>query len=98
MPTIHALSLESVVVRGGEHVETEIGGQVFMMHLDQGKYFALEGIGRRIWSLVGTPISLASVVQTLSDEYEVDVGQCRSEVLAFAENLLRNGLIVPARD
>ena len=90
------LTLDSVVVRGSHHVETEVDGQVFMMRLDEGKYFALDASARRIWQLVAQPVSLGSVVTALTNEYEVEPTQCQAEVLAFAETLLRRGLIVAA--
>jgi len=89
-----ALTLESVVTRGNNHLETEVDGQVFMLCLAQGKYFALDATARRIWGLVAQPVSLGTVVATLTEEYEVEAAQCRAEVLAFAESLLRSGLIV----
>ena len=88
------LTLNTVVVRGNCHVETEVDGQVFMMHLEQGKYFALDASAHRFWQLVVQPVILYSVVTTLTNEYQVTPAQCAMEVLAFAESLLRNGLIV----
>jgi hypothetical protein len=90
------LSMQSVVTRGADHVETEIGGQVFMMRIAEGKYYALDSTARRIWQLLVQPVCLDDVAKTLIDEYEVEPAQCRREVLALAEGLLLNGLIVTA--
>ena len=89
-----SLTLGSVAVRGKEHVETEMNGQVLMMSLDQGKYFALDNTGRRIWELLAEPTPLDRIVTILTEEYDVDAERCSEEVLAFAERLLKNGLIV----
>jgi len=89
------LTLETIVTRGSKHVETEVGGQVLMMSVEQGKYFALDQTARRIWQLVEEPVSLKQVVDKLLDEYEVEAARCEVEVLGFAERLLSNGLIVP---
>jgi len=88
------LTLDNIVTRGSEHVETEVGGQVLMMSLEQGKYFALDQTARRIWQLVAEPVPLWQVVETLLGEYEVEAERCEAEVLGFAGRLLSNGLIV----
>jgi hypothetical protein len=91
---MNALTLDTVVVRGNRHIETEADSQVFMMRLDEGKYFALDASARRVWQLVAEPVSLGNVVTTLMGEYEVEFAQCQRDVLKFAETLLRSGLIV----
>lgn len=87
------LSLASVAKRGSTHAETDFPGQTLMMSLDQGKYYAVAATGKRIWDLLGEPMSLGEVCGVLEAEYDVTPEVCRNEVLAFAEHLLRNGLI-----
>ncbi|HUF87243.1 MAG TPA: lasso peptide biosynthesis PqqD family chaperone [Thermohalobaculum sp.] len=91
------IGLETVVVRGSEHVEAEMGGQTVMMSIARGKYFALDGTARRIWELVAEPASVAEIVDRLVAEYEVDRERCTAEVMAFVRELLDNGLIVERR-
>src|SRR5438105_2368645 len=93
-PQMPSLNLNSIVVRGSRHVETEVAGQVFMMSLEEGKYFALDASARRIWQLIAQPMSLRSIVSALTDEYDVEPARCEAEVLGFVESLLSRGLIV----
>jgi hypothetical protein len=85
-------------VRGDSHVETDFAGQTLMMSIAQGKYYAVDATAKRIWDMLERPLRLQEVVAALLDEFDVAPEQCNREVLAFAENLLRNGLIkeVPA--
>jgi len=64
-----------------------------MMSLDQGKYYAVAATGKRIWDLLAEPRSLGEVCDILEAEFDVTPEVCRNEVLAFAEQLLRNDLI-----
>lgn len=87
------VGLETVIVRGSEHVEAEMAGQTVMMSISQGKYYALEGTARRIWELVAEPTPVSAVVDRLVAEYEVDRAQCAEEVTAFVHELMANGLL-----
>jgi len=90
---MESLTLSSIVVRGSEHLETELAGQSIMLSPAFGKYFAVEATAKRIWDMVSEPTSLRDVVIALLDEFEVDPARCEREVLAFAETLRQNGLI-----
>ena len=74
-------------------METKFAGQILMMSLDQGRYYALEAIAKRIWDLLEVPTALGEVVDRLLGEFEVDRARCEAEVLAFAKQLLDNRLI-----
>lgn len=60
------LSQESVVSRGSEHVETQVGGQTLMMSVSQGKYFSVDQTANRIWVLIERPVSVRHIVETLT--------------------------------
>ena len=88
-----AIDLDTVVARGSEHVETEMGDQTVMMNISQGQYYALDQSGQRIWALMDQPIRVSDIVSKLTDEYDVERAQCETEVLAFLTELQSNGLL-----
>lgn len=88
------LSLNSVIGRGSEHVETRSGNQTLMMSVEHGKYYSVDATALRIWELIEHPISIGSVVEALIAEYEVDDGECERNVKAFLGELIANGLAV----
>ena len=45
-------------------VSSEIDGEVVMMSVDQGKYFGINSVGSRIWSLLESPVSVKEMCQT----------------------------------
>ncbi len=91
------IGLETVVARGDEHVEAEMSGQTVMMSIPRGKYYALEGTARRIWELMAEPVRVGDIVDRLVEEYDIDRDRCAEEVLAFMEELRRNGLSAEPR-
>ena len=86
------LSLQTVVVRGAEHVETRVGDQTLMMSVAHGKYFSVDATASRIWDMIEHPTALSDVVATLTREYDVSPDDCEAQVKSFVGDLISNGL------
>lgn len=86
------LSLQTVVVRGTEHVETRVGDQTLMMSVAHGKYFSVDATAGRIWDMIEQPVALNDVVATLVREYDVSPDDCEAQVKSFVGELISNGL------
>ena len=74
-------------------LSSTIEGQVVITHVEKGSYIGLEGVGNRIWDLLGEPVRVDEICDVLLEEYDVQPAQCREEVLAFIDKLESNGLI-----
>ncbi|MEM9060252.1 MAG: PqqD family peptide modification chaperone [Pseudomonadota bacterium] len=88
------LTLQSMVGRGSEHVETRVGSQTMMMSVEQGKYFSVDASANRIWELLEQPMTIQGIIDRLLLEYEVDPAACQTQVLSFVRELHDNGLVV----
>jgi hypothetical protein len=91
---VSKIGFDTVVSRGTEHVQTQIGAQTVMMNISRGKYFAVGSTGQRIWDCIAEPASIGQIVDQLVDEYDVQRDQCAEEVMAFVATLIENGLTV----
>ena len=81
------IGLKTVVSRSEEPVFAEVDGTVVMMSVGQGMYFALEGVGSRIWALLEQPRQVSEVCEALTKEFDIDAEACRREVLDFLDEL-----------
>lgn len=88
--------LPASFVQSPSPLTAEVDGEVVMLEPSSSTYFGLEGVGGRIWELCAQPQSLASLVETLTTEFEVDPATCTSEVASFVDALCDAGLLVPA--
>ena len=88
-----AISLESVFVRKNDLVTADLDGEIGMMHIGKGQYYALDVVGTRIWSLLENPRAIKDVIPTLLEEYEVDDETCRTHVLEFISKLYQMDLV-----
>ena len=66
---------------------TELAGEKVMVDFTQGKYFMLKGVGNAIWDLLEDNVSVASIIEKLLQEYDVEEEQCVSSIIKFLEQL-----------
>ena len=71
--------------RNEQVLDGELDDNQVMMHLEKGKYFGLNPVGKRIWELIEEPKSVADITQSLMAEFDVTEAQCTSEVRAFLD-------------
>jgi hypothetical protein len=77
-------------------VAESVGGEVLIINLKSGVYYSSDGSGDQIWGLLAQSLPLRDVVVALSGRYSVADGEIESAVLAFAEELEREELLVGA--
>jgi len=93
MPETTPLSPHAVISHGEQQVSTVVDGVTVLMNVGNGKYYKLDDIGSRIWTMIETPATVSSVCERLVQEYEVDPTTCEAEVLTLLDRLLENSLI-----
>ena len=71
--------------RNEQILDGELDDNQVMMHLEKGKYFGLNPVGKRIWELIEEPKSFPEITQNLMSEFDVTEAQCTSEVRAFLD-------------
>lgn len=87
------LGLNTRVVRSQGQVSTEVDGQIMLLSIERGSYFALADTGARIWALLEEASTVGEVCQRLQTEYDVDAQTCEREVLAFLRTALEESLV-----
>lgn len=88
------ISLLSIVSQSKGNAASDMDGERVLMNIKNSKYYNLGRLGGVIWDLIEAPISINNLVNTLTDEYEVDRRECEAQVVAFLENLNNEGLII----
>lgn len=70
-----------------------VGDETVLLDLASGMYFGLDGVGRRIWECLAEGKSLGETVAVIAAEYEVDEARAQADLVAFASDLVRRGLL-----
>jgi hypothetical protein len=87
------ISLESRLQRCPRVLDQQATGTTVLLNLEDGEYFALDGIGGRVWELCRDGRTLAEVAATLSEEYDAPLPVIQEDVLELVTDLVREKLI-----
>jgi len=93
LSTGKTMDLQTTVVRDEDIIFSDMDDETVMMSMEKGEYYGINPVGRRIWELLETPVKVAGICETLSDEYNVSPEQCRKEVLVFLAQLSEKDII-----
>lgn len=72
----------------------EFDGELVILDLESGQYFALDGAGVRIWEALAAGKSLAEVAQDVAGEYDVPESAAATDCLHLAQDLVDRGLLL----
>ena len=82
------------VLRLSEHVHhVRMDDQVIVADMRSGHYLGLDGVGARVWDLVGEGATLNAVIECLSAEYEVSIDVLRQDIRELVEDLVARRLV-----
>ena len=80
--------------RNNQLIDGELDNNQIMMDLENGKYYGLNPVGKRIWELIEQPKTFDQIIESLLSEFEVSEIQCKQETELFLEKAVLNKLIV----
>ncbi|MCT7958517.1 PqqD family peptide modification chaperone [Laspinema palackyanum] len=87
------LSLATVVVQNPDLLDCELDEDLVLMSIENEAYYGMNGIGKRIWWAMATPVSVQALCEQLQQQFEVDPLACENEVMNYLNTLLVEGLI-----
>ena len=79
--------------RNNQIIDGSLEDNLVMMHIEKGKYFGLNPVGKRIWEIIEQPSSFTEITEILRAEFEVTPEQCESEVREFLEKMEKLDLV-----
>ncbi len=71
----------------------ETDGELVLLHLDEGTYFALNEVGARIWELCDGSTTVAAITDALDEVYEAPRELIEEDVRALLTDLAADQLI-----
>ncbi|MGB7206288.1 MAG: PqqD family protein [Anderseniella sp.] len=90
----HQLTSDTAIIRTNQLPSAELGpDDTVLLDAERGVYFGLEGPARAIWDLLEHETTLATIVNALTSQYNIDAEQCETDTQSFIEQLLENGLV-----
>ncbi len=93
MQTKQKIESNSIVSREPGFITSEIDGETVMMSVEQGNYFGLDSVGTRIWDGIKSPTKVCELINSLVEEFEVELSTCEKDVLEFLQRLSEKQII-----
>ena len=87
------IDFDTLIVQKKGLDSASMDGEVVMMDIDRGKYYAFNCVGSRIWELIVKPLAVREIVSVLLEEFEIDHAACEASVLEFLNRLYEVDLI-----
>jgi len=91
--SLHSPADDTLLQRNPDLVAADLDGELVMMSAEAGRYYGISGVGSRAFELLSSPISVDKLVDIITTEYDVTPAECRRDMRAFVEALLKNGLV-----
>ena len=82
-----AIALTTVVARNETLLFADLDDTVVMMDADKGRYYELDPIGAKIWTLLETARTVDELCEVLAATYDVEPEVCRRDVLEFLNEI-----------
>nr|MBC7244658.1 PqqD family protein [Chloroflexota bacterium] len=86
-------TLESRVAVKQDVLFRDLGGEAVVLNLQSGKYYGLDEVGTRIWSLLLEYGQVKQAYAALLGEYDVSEERLQEDLLHFVDELVSHGLV-----
>lgn len=87
------INMKKVYTVSDDTVESRLGDETVLLHLESGVYFGLDAVGTDVWELLQEGASVDAICDTLRQEY-ADAGESlEADILRFLGHLIDNKLI-----
>jgi len=74
----------------------ELSGETVLLNLESGVYYGLDAVGTRVWQLLMQGCTIASVRDTMIEEYDVAPDVLNADVMRLVGELRDRDVIVAA--
>jgi hypothetical protein len=89
-----SITTGALVSRRGRPLTNDLNDtEMVMLDIERGAYFGLQGVGKAIWDLLETPVTVDELCGHLMEQFEVDAETCRRDVTGFLEELRARELV-----
>ncbi|MCF8346876.1 MAG: PqqD family peptide modification chaperone [Bacteroidales bacterium] len=87
------ITMETVVQRDPEQEFSAIDGEVVMLSLKTGEYYALNSVASRIWEIMEKQKTVKELTEQLMEEYDVDPDTCVTDTLECLNDFQQKSLL-----
>lgn len=83
---------DKVLAKPG-HLATDLGNEMVIFNTRNEKYYGLNDVGTRVWSLIQEPKTVGEIVKIVTAEYNVEPEQFERDLTKLLQDLQTANLI-----
>ena len=87
------LTTASTVCVTPHQVSCTIDGEAAILQTRDGLYYGLDPIGARVWELLQQPVSVDTIRERITTEYDVSDAEAEKDILELIDDLMHAGLV-----
>lgn len=76
-------------------VDTQVGTEIVLLHLESGIYFGLNPVSGRIWEMMKQDITPAAICEAIAEEYDEYLETVQQDVSLLMADMIENELLIP---
>jgi len=84
---------DTIIARSSSQVTCQMLNELLILQTASGRYYGLNELGSRAWSLLEKPRRLGEIRDALLGEYDVDRETCTRDLVGLFEKLAEKQLI-----
>ena len=88
------IDLKSVPARSEDYCERQLGDETIFLSPKGDEIHSLDEVGTFIWNRFDGKNDLASVLDRMCEEYDVDPDQARADLVEFVRELVERKLLI----
>ncbi|WP_234567780.1 PqqD family protein [Rhodohalobacter sp. 614A] len=87
------MTRDTKIVRTNRALVSSIKDELVMFDVNAGQYYGLNNVATAVWNNLETEKTVDELCQSLTQEFDISLDECREEMLAFLPELEEKGLI-----
>ncbi len=88
--------LQERLAPSSDAVESRVGDETVLLHLQSGTYFGLDPMGTRIWAMLKEGLAPSVICERLTQEFDVTKEIVEADTRRFLGELKANDILVNA--
>jgi len=87
------MNLDTLISVVPTQMACNLANEKIILETTSGIYYNINSLGKEIWELIQTPLTVSDILDSLTKTYNVSFDQCKNEVISFLLSLQNSGLI-----
>ena len=77
-------------------LESRMGDETVLLHLENSKYYGLDAMGTQIWELIKEGSRPHAICVLVAERYDIDLERAKADVRVFLADLKAHDILVDA--